>query len=59
MTDVSPLARFSDKTINLSHDWMTGMRGGERVLELLEQWPAGPFYKEDGEMIIDAEGHAI
>ena len=30
-----------------------------RVLELLEQWPAGPFYKEDGEMIIDAEGHAI
>jgi glycosyltransferase involved in cell wall biosynthesis len=31
----SPLSSFSDKTINLSHDWLTGMRGGERVLELL------------------------
>ena len=35
MTDVSPLAAFNDKQINLSHDWLTGMRGGERVLELL------------------------
>ena len=29
----------------LCHDWLTGMRGGERVLELLcELFPAAPIY---------------
>lgn len=31
-------------------------RPSETVLDLLENWPAGPLYKEDGEMIIDANG---
>ena len=32
------------KTV-LAHDWLTGMRGGERVLELLaEGFPAAPIY---------------
>ncbi len=31
-------------------------RPSERVLDLLDTWPAGPFYKEDGEVMIDAGG---
>lgn len=31
-------------------------RPSETVLDLLDDWPAGPFYKEDGELMIDAEG---
>ncbi|WP_041523650.1 arsenate reductase (glutaredoxin) [Gilvimarinus agarilyticus] len=31
-------------------------RPSERVLDLLERWPEGPFYKEDGELMIDAAG---
>jgi arsenate reductase (glutaredoxin) len=31
-------------------------RPSETVLDLLDKWPTGPFYKEDGELMIDAEG---
>ena len=31
-------------------------RPSEAVLDLLETWPAGPYAKEDGEIIIDADG---
>jgi len=31
-------------------------RPSERVLDLLDDWPKGPFYKEDGEEMIDAQG---
>lgn len=31
-------------------------RPSETVLHLLDKWPAGPFYKEDGDLMIDAEG---
>lgn len=31
-------------------------RPSEVVLDLLEAWPPGPLYKEDGAMILDAEG---
>lgn len=31
-------------------------RPSETVLDLLERWPVGPLYKEDGEMILDASG---
>lgn len=31
-------------------------RPSEAVLDLLETWPAGPFYKEDGAVMIDADG---
>lgn len=31
--------------VALVHDWLTGMRGGEKVLEILaEQFPAAPIY---------------
>ena len=26
------------------------------VLDLLDRWPQGPFYKEDGALLIDADG---
>ena len=32
-------------------------RPSEAVLDLLDQWPQGPFLKEDGSVMIDAEGN--
>lgn len=38
-------ADFSGIKAGLCHDWLTGMRGGERVLELLaEAFPDAPLY---------------
>ena len=34
-------------------------RPSEAVLDLLEQLPPGPLHKEDGELIIDAEGRRV
>lgn len=34
-------------------------RPSEAVLDLLEQWPPGPFTKEDGELLIDSNGQRI
>ena len=34
-------------------------RPSETVLDLLDQLPPGPLYKEDGEMIIDTEGNRV
>lgn len=34
-------------------------RPSEAVLDLLERLPPGPLFKEDGEMIIDAEGRRV
>ncbi|MCL4143820.1 UNVERIFIED_CONTAM: hypothetical protein GTU68_066875 [Idotea baltica] len=34
-------------------------RPSESVLDLLDQWPKGPFIKEDGELLIDADGKRI
>lgn len=34
-------------------------RPSETVLDLLDEWPPGPFFKEDGEMIIDAKGNRV
>ena len=34
-------------------------RPSEVVLDLLPQMPAAPFAKEDGELVIDAEGHRV
>lgn len=31
-------------------------RPSETVLDLLDKWPSGPFHKEDGELMIDADG---
>lgn len=34
-------------------------RPSEAVLDLLEQWPAGPYEKEDGSLMIDAQGNRV
>ncbi|MFU1476607.1 arsenate reductase (glutaredoxin) [Roseovarius sp. C7] len=34
-------------------------RPSEAVLDLLDQWPAGPYAKEDGEVIIDEKGYRL
>jgi len=34
-------------------------RPSEKVLDLIDRWPAGPFAKEDGELVIDAEGKRV
>jgi arsenate reductase len=34
-------------------------RPSETVLDLLDRLPPGPLYKEDGALIIDAEGRRV
>lgn len=34
-------------------------RPSETVLDLLDTWPRGPFLKEDGSLLIDAEGRRV
>ena len=34
-------------------------RPSEIALDLLDNWPPGPFAKEDGELIIDASGQRV
>lgn len=34
-------------------------RPSEAVLDLIERWPPGPLYKEDGAMILDSEGRIV
>ncbi len=34
-------------------------RPSETVLDLIDIWPKGPFYKEDGAVMIDAEGKRV
>ncbi|RIA55690.1 arsenate reductase (glutaredoxin) [Dichotomicrobium thermohalophilum] len=34
-------------------------RPSETVLDLLDHWPAGPYYNEDGGVLIDQEGKRV
>lgn len=34
-------------------------RPSEVVLDLIDKFPSGPFYKEDGELLIDSEGNRV
>lgn len=34
-------------------------RPSGEVLDLLESWPSAPFAKEDGELVIDAQGNRV
>lgn len=34
-------------------------RPSEQVLDLLDQWPKGPYYKEDGALVIDEHGNRV
>ena len=38
-------SKWADLKVVLCHDWLTGMRGGERVLEILcEAFPSAPIF---------------
>lgn len=34
-------------------------RPSGEVLDLLDQWPAGPYEKENGQLLIDADGNKV
>lgn len=34
-------------------------RPSETVLDFLDKWPPGPFHKEDGQLMIDAQGKRV
>ncbi len=34
-------------------------RPSEAVLDLLDKWPSGPYFKEDGEQILNAHGERL
>lgn len=34
-------------------------RPSEEVLNILDKWPSGPFYKEDGQLLIDAKNERL
>jgi arsenate reductase len=34
-------------------------RPSETVLDLLDRWPSGPLFKEDGSPLLDAEGRRV
>ncbi|NNU16495.1 arsenate reductase (glutaredoxin) [Parvularcula sp. ZS-1/3] len=34
-------------------------RPSEKILDLLDQWPDGPYAKEDGELVIDENGNRV
>jgi len=34
-------------------------RPSDHLLDLIENWPAGPYQKEDGSLLIDAEGRRV
>ncbi|HAS83512.1 MAG TPA: glycosyltransferase family 4 protein [Verrucomicrobia bacterium] len=45
LPSAAPSADWPSLSAVLCHDWLTGMRGGERVLELLcEGFPSAPIY---------------
>lgn len=50
-------------SVALVHDWLTGMRGGERVLErIARRWPAAPIHTlvwQRGSVSAELESHPI
>ena len=62
VTDETILAAMLAHPILVNRPFVVTDRGvrlcrpSELVLELIAQWPQGPFAKEDGSLMIDAEG---
>lgn len=65
LTDDVLLAAMLDHPILVNRPIVCTSRGvrlcrpSEAVLDLLDRWPAGPFAKEDGALIIDADGSRV
>lgn len=48
-----------NRPIVCTHKGVRLCRPSEAVLDLLDQWPKGPFLKEDGSLLIDADGQRV
>ncbi len=48
-----------NRPIVCTHKGVRLCRPSEVVLDLLDKWPPGPFSKEDGAAIIDADGRRL
>ena len=65
VTDESILAAMLEHPILVNRP-IVACRNGVRlcrpsgtVLDLLDTWPSGPFEKEDGDLLIDAQGNRL
>ncbi len=62
VADEAILAAMLDHPVLVNRPFVVTDRGvklcrpSELVLDLIAQWPQGPFAKEDGSLMIDAEG---
>jgi arsenate reductase len=48
-----------NRPIVCTHKGVKLCRPSEAVLDLLERLPPGPLHKEDGSLLIDAEGRRV
>lgn len=48
-----------NRPIVCTHKGVKLCRPSETVLDLLDHWPAGPLYKEDGELLLDEAGKRV
>ena len=48
-----------NRPIVCTHKGVRLCRPSETVLDLLDRLPAGPLYKEDGSLLIDAQGNRV
>lgn len=48
-----------NRPIVCTHKGVRLCRPSEFVLDLLDRWPEGPVFKEDGQMILDDAGHRV
>lgn len=48
-----------NRPIVCTHKGVRLCRPSEAVLDLLDRWPPGPFAREDGTLLIDAEGKRV
>jgi len=65
VSDAQLLAAMLADPILVNRPFVVTQRGvrlcrpSETVLDLLDRFPPGPFYKEDGTLMIDAEGRRV
>ncbi len=65
VSDAAILAAMVAEPVLVNRPFVCSPRGvrlcrpSEVVLDLLDRLPPGPFLKEDGQLLIDAEGHRV
>ncbi len=65
VTDAALIAAMLEHPVLVNRPFVRTAKGtalcrpSERVLDLLDRLPPGPLYKEDGSLILDAEGRRV